>query len=116
MEDSSQISAGRNQSLTLPKEQRKKSLKLIEKNYQSNLDSDYTERIEELDKNFNYNNNSNHYWSEPELSTLYGTPLYEAASPSQKIALNHLAWASQYNYIAILNDLTTHSILVLKFG
>ncbi len=90
------------------KEQEKKPLKLIEKNYRNNLDSDYTEQIEELDKNFKYSSNSNSYWSEPELSTLYGTPLYEAASPSQKIALNHLAWVSQYNHIANSEAETVH--------
>jgi hypothetical protein len=87
-------------SLTSPEQQGKGFLKLIQNNYEYNLDSDYTEKIEELDRHFDYGINSNHYWSEPELSTLYGTPLYEAASSSQKIALNHLAWVSQYNHIA----------------
>lgn len=86
---------------TLPKPQSKKPLKLIENNYRNNLESDYTEKIEDLDKTFNYTSNSNHYWSEPELSLLYGTPLYEAASPSQRIALNHLYWVSQYNFTAL---------------
>lgn len=90
----------------------KKRIKLIENNYQNNLDSDYTEKIEELDKNFKYSSNSNHYWSEPESSTLYGTPLYEAASPSQKIALNHLAWVSQYNHIAHSEAETIHYNLI----
>lgn len=77
-----------------------KHVKLTEINYRRNIDSDYTEKMEELDKNFNYSNNSNHYWSQPELSTLYGTSLYEEASPSQKRALNHLYWATQYNQTA----------------
>lgn len=78
----------------------KKYVKITEINYRRNIDSDYTEKIEELDENFNYSSNSNHYWSEPELSTLYGTPLYAEASPSQKMALNHLYWATQYNQTA----------------
>lgn len=85
---------------TLSPEKIKKHLKLTEINYRRNSSSDYTEKIEELDKNFNYSSNSNHYWSEPELSLLYGTPLYEQASPSQKLALNHLYWATQYNQTA----------------
>ena len=89
-----------NQVSTLPEEKVKKHLKLTEINYRRNTESDYTEKIEELDKNFNYSSNSNHYWSEPELSLLYGTPLYEEASPSQKLALNHLYWATQYNQTA----------------
>lgn len=78
----------------------KKHIKITEINYQRNIDSDYTEKIEDLDKNFDYSSNSDSYWSEPELSTLYGTPLYEQASPSQKKALNHLYWATQYNQTA----------------
>ena len=90
----------------------KDRIKLSEKNYQTNIDSDYTETIEELDKNFKYSTNSNHYWSEPEFSTLYGTPLYEVASPSQKIALNHLSWVSQYNHTAHSEAETIHYNLI----
>lgn len=85
---------------TSSEEKVKKHIKLTEINYRRNTESDFTEKIEELDKNFNYSNNSDHYWSEPELSLLYGTPLYEEASPSQKKALNHLYWATQYNQTA----------------
>jgi hypothetical protein len=108
MVDNSTVPDISNTSLLLSTEERKKPLKLIENNYRNNLNSDYTEQIEELDKNFKYSNNSNHYWSEPEISTLYGTPLYEQASPSQKIALNHLAWVSQYNHIANSEAETVH--------
>jgi hypothetical protein len=85
---------------TLSEDKVKKHVKLTEINYRRNTESDFTEKIEELDKHFNYGSNSNHYWSEPELSLLYGTPLYEEASPSQKLALNHLYWATQYNQTA----------------
>ena len=88
------------QSLTVTEGKTKKHLKLIETTYRSNTDSDYTEKMEELEKSFNYSSNSNHYWSEPEHSMLYGTPLYETASPSQKIALNHLHWFGMYNVVA----------------
>ncbi|MBV6625898.1 MAG: hypothetical protein KI793_23700 [Rivularia sp. (in: Bacteria)] len=79
---------------------KQKCNKLIDKTYQNNTDSDYTEKIEELSKSFKYSDNSNHYWSEPEQSLLYGSPLYEEASPSQKLALNHLHWFTNYNYIS----------------
>jgi hypothetical protein len=78
----------------------KKHIKLAEINYRRNTESDFTEKIEELDRNFNYSSNKDYYWSEPELSLLYGTPLYEQASDSQKKALNHLYWATQYNQTA----------------
>ena len=78
----------------------KKHIRLIEKTYQSNINSDYTERMEALGKNFDYQTNSGYYWGEPEFSTLYGTPLYEEASEAQKLALNHLYWVGQYNHTA----------------
>ncbi|HIK04813.1 MAG TPA: hypothetical protein IGS40_08865 [Trichormus sp. M33_DOE_039] len=78
----------------------KRHLKVCEINYKNNLDSDYTEKMESLEKSFDYAINSNHFWSEPELSILYGTPLYAEASPAQKLVLNHLYWTSQYDYIA----------------
>ena len=74
--------------------------KFLERNYHNNLNSDYTEVIEELCRNFQYTRNSQHYWSEPELSLLYGTPLYEQSSQSQKIALNHLFWYLSYKNVA----------------
>jgi hypothetical protein len=86
----------------------KKHLQLIENNHQNNIDSGYTEKIEELDKNFKYSNNRDRDWSEPELSILYGTPLYQAASPSQKIALNHLSWVFQYEHTAQSEAETIH--------
>ena len=86
--------------LTPSKEQQKAHLKVTEINYQNNIDSDYTEKIKQLDKSFDYASNSQHYWSEPEFSILYGTPIYEVASPSQKLGLNHLYWVAQYDQIA----------------
>ncbi|MBD2529373.1 hypothetical protein H6G97_07235 [Nostoc flagelliforme FACHB-838] len=73
----------------------------MEKTYQNNKDSDYTEKLKELGQEFNYAKNSNYYWSKPDLSLLYGTPLYDAASDSQKLALNHLYWVGNYNHTAV---------------
>ena len=85
---------------TSTSESKTKHARLIETTYRHNLDSDYTEKIEQLDKSFKYANNSDVYWSKPEQSLLYGTPLYEEASPTQKLALNHLHWFANYNYVA----------------
>ncbi|MDJ0744614.1 MAG: hypothetical protein QNJ32_14815 [Xenococcaceae cyanobacterium MO_167.B27] len=74
--------------------------KFLERNYSNNLKSDYTEIIQEIHRDFDYTRNSQHYWSEPELSLLYGTPLYEKCSQSQKIALNHLYWYASYKVVA----------------
>lgn len=74
----------------------KKNLNLIEVTYRRNTESDYTEQMEALYNNFDYTSNRDHYWGNPELSILYGSPLYETASLSQKKALNHLFWAFHY--------------------
>lgn len=83
-----------------PSEKEIKRLRNVEHNYRNNLDTDYTEKIKEIDRHFKYSNNSNYFWTQPEQSILYGTPLYEVASESQKIALNQLFWISQYNFAA----------------
>jgi len=108
------------QSSILPQIQEKKHLKVTEITYRNNIESDYTEKIEQLEKSFNYTDNSNYYWSHPELSTFYGTPLYAEASPSQKIALNHLYWVTQYSQIAaseantiLYNDVTNGVFLTI---
>ena len=72
------------QSTTATNEQVKKHHKLIGTTYQNNSNSDYTEKIDELNKKFKYSHNSNHYWTEPHQSLLFGSPIYESASPSQK--------------------------------
>ncbi|QSJ17772.1 hypothetical protein JYQ62_02545 [Nostoc sp. UHCC 0702] len=91
-----------------PKTQVNRILPLIEKNYNNNVDSDYTEKIEDLDKNFKYSSNSNHYWREPEHSLFYGTPLYQQASLSQKLSLNHLSWIFLYRKVADSEMEITH--------
>jgi len=78
-----------------------KHSQIIEKTYENNTNSDYTEKLRDLGNEFNYANNSNYYWGDPELSLLYGTPLYNAASTSQKLALNHLYWVGNYNHTAV---------------
>jgi hypothetical protein len=78
----------------------KKHAKITEINYRRNLESDYTERMKLLDRSFDYQRDRTHFWGDPELSLLYGTPLYEQASHEQKLALNHLYWATQYNQTA----------------
>ncbi|MBW4563645.1 MAG: hypothetical protein KME32_21375 [Mojavia pulchra JT2-VF2] len=84
-----------------------KHFQRIEKTYQNNKNSDYTEKLAELGKEFNYANNSNYYWGDRDLSLLYGTPLYDAASESQKLALNHLYWVGNYNHTAVSEATTS---------
>ncbi len=76
------------------------SLQQIQKTYDHNCQSSYTEKIEVLDDQFSYAPNAQHYWSEPEQSILYGTPFYEQASEGQRFALNHLYWVFSYTATA----------------
>lgn len=77
-----------------------KHFRLIDRTFKNNKDSDFTERIEALGKRFKYEESRHQLWGEPQFSTLYGTPLYEQASESQRLSLNHLYWVGQYNHTA----------------
>ncbi|KOP24603.1 hypothetical protein AMR41_19590 [Hapalosiphon sp. MRB220] len=101
MVHSTQISQTSTESISANERLVNKSSKVIKNIFRDNINSNYTEIIQELDKNFDYTSNSNCYWSEPEQSLLYGTPLYQAASSSQKLALNHLYWAMQYSKVPL---------------
>jgi hypothetical protein len=97
----------KNQSSTLKATKEARHLQLIEKTYQNNSNSDYTEKLTELGNEFSYLHNSKHYWGDPELSLLYGTPLYQVASLEQKLALNHLYWVGNYNHTAVSEATTS---------
>ena len=73
---------------------------LAETTYRNNRESGYTDKIESLETNYHYDANCSHNWGPPELSLLYGTSLYNQASPVQKLVLNHLYWVTQYNQTA----------------
>lgn len=77
-----------------------KHRQLIDKTWQNNSHSEYTETIKKLSQNFKYEENCDRYWSDPEVSLLYGTPLYEVSSEQQKLALNHLYWLTLYQGVA----------------
>ncbi|MFW6359246.1 MAG: hypothetical protein ACOC0N_08570 [Chroococcales cyanobacterium] len=81
--------------------------KVIDRTYQNNTHSDYTEQITELGQSYRYSDNNQHYWSPPDLSLLYGTPLYDAATETQKLALNHLYWVGNYNHTAVSEATTS---------
>jgi hypothetical protein len=81
--------------------------KIIERTFENNTDSDYTEKLRDLGNEFNYDKDSDYYWGDRELSLLYGTPLYKAASDRQKLALNHLYWVGNYNHTAVSEATTS---------
>ena len=90
----------------------KNTVKTLAKNHQNNLASDYTEIINNLTQDFQYEKDRNHYWSEPRFSLFYGTSLYEQASLTQKLALNHLFWTLFYKTTADSEIEVTHYNLI----
>lgn len=82
-------------------------VRVIKKTLANNKESDYTEKLKDLGNSFKYAENSEYYWSAPELSLLYGTPLYDNCSDRQKLALNHLYWVGNYNHTAVSEATTS---------
>ncbi len=68
-------------------------------NYQRNHDQDQTAAIDAAAAAFRYDHCKDEYWNPEEFSLLYGTPLWEQASASQRIVLNHLYWVAYYSQI-----------------
>ncbi len=68
-------------------------------NYQRNQQQDQTAAIDVAAAAFKYDQCKDEYWNPEEFSLLYGTPLWEQASLSQRIVLNHLYWVAYYSQI-----------------
>lgn len=68
-------------------------------NHRRNRAQDKTEAIDECSRSFNYNNCKNQFWNPEKYSLLYGTKLWEQASPYQRIVLNQLYWVAYYSQI-----------------
>ncbi len=68
-------------------------------NHTRNKQQDHTKLLDEAATAFCYEDCKNEYWNPEEFSLLYGTPLWEQASPCQKIILNQLYWVAYYSQI-----------------
>lgn len=75
------------------------TIRKIEINYRRNKKQDNTERLDEAAKLFNYDDCKDEYWNPEEFSLLYGTPLWDEASESQRVLLNQLYWVAYYSQI-----------------
>jgi len=73
--------------------------KKIQINHSRNVAQDNTERLDEMARAFRFEDCQDAYWNPPELSLLYGTPLWEQADETQKIRLNQLYWVAYYSQI-----------------
>lgn len=68
-------------------------------NHTRNKQQDHTQLLDQAATAFKYEDCKNEYWNPEEFSLLYGTPLWEQASSSQRIILNQLYWVAYYSQI-----------------
>ena len=68
-------------------------------NHSRNKQQDHTQLLDKAAVAFNYEDCKDEYWNPEEFSLLYGTPVWQQASPNQKIILNQLYWVAYYSQI-----------------
>ncbi len=73
--------------------------KKISLNYHRNKKQDQTQLIDEAVQNFNFDQCRGEYWNPENYSLLYGTPIWNESTQSQKIILNQLYWVAYYSQI-----------------
>ncbi|BDA68947.1 hypothetical protein RIVM261_016450 [Rivularia sp. IAM M-261] len=71
----------------------------LEINHKRNKQQDHTALLDAASAAFNYEDCKNEYWNPEEFSLMYGTPLWEQATSSQRIILNQLYWVAYYSQI-----------------
>lgn len=85
--------------LIKPLSQSEKTFKKVALNHKRNKEQDNTEALDELTKNFLYQDCKDEYWNPEKFSLLYGTPLFQQGTDYQKKILNHLYWVGYYSQI-----------------
>ncbi|MCA2928625.1 MAG: P-aminobenzoate N-oxygenase AurF [Burkholderiales bacterium] len=75
------------------------TFKKLEFNKKRNAEQDHTVLMDEATSRFCYEDCKNEYWNPEEFSLLYGTPLWDQSSTSQRIILNQLYWVAYYAQI-----------------
>jgi hypothetical protein len=68
-------------------------------NYRKNKEQDHTARMDEAVRGFVYDDCKGELWQDETHSLLHGTPLWDGASASQRLLLNHLYWVAYYAQI-----------------
>lgn len=77
----------------------KKTYKKVALNLKLNQKQDNTEALDKLSAEFKYADCAHEYWNPEDYSLLYGTPLWDQASPRQRVLLNQLYWVGYYAQI-----------------
>ena len=76
-----------------------KTYKKIALNLKRNHKQDNTDELDALASEFVYADCAKDYWNPEEFSLLYGTPLWDEATPAQRVILNQLYWVGYYSQI-----------------
>lgn len=75
------------------------TMRKLDLNYRKNKEQDHTASIDAAAAEFRYDDCRDEWWNPREYSLLYGTPLWNQASESQRLLLNHLFWVAYYAQI-----------------
>jgi len=65
-------------------------------NYTRNQAQDQTDNIDAAARDFDFEACKDQYWNPERFSLLWGTPLWEQSSSTQKVRLNQLYWVAYY--------------------
>jgi hypothetical protein len=68
-------------------------------NHRRNKAQDHTDEIDAVAARFDYAACRDEWWNPESYSLLHGTPLWDGASASQRLLLNHLYWVAYYAQI-----------------
>jgi hypothetical protein len=71
----------------------------LELNLRRNRSQSQGEGLESLAAEFRYEDHAAAWWNPEKYSLLWGTPLWDQSSPSQRLVLNHLFWVAYYSQI-----------------
>jgi hypothetical protein len=73
--------------------------KKLELNKKRNAEQDHSAMMDAATQRFVYEECKNQYWNPEQYSLLYGTPLWDGATASQRVILNQLYWVAYYAQI-----------------
>lgn len=76
-----------------------RTLKRLAMNQRRNKEQDHSPKLDAASAAFKYADCKNEFWNPERFSLLYGTPLWNEATQSQKVLLNQLYWVGYYAQI-----------------
>ena len=76
-----------------------RTLKRLAMNHRRNKEQDHSPKLDAAAQAFRFADCKDEYWNPERFSLLYGTPLWNEATRSQKVLLNQLYWVGYYSQI-----------------